>query len=231
MHDGNVIISLRSLSYAYTGYKKQQILDCADLHICQGELIALVAPSGSGKSTLLHIIGLLDKADKGQYFINGQEAPLPTSNYAAKLRNQQFGFVFQFHHLISECHVLDNIAMPLLIQGKSKKNARKQAMQSLEMLNLQHYAMRHINQLSGGEQQRIAILRALIHYPMLILADEPTGNLDPDNAELVFDLFVTYAKHQQSAVLIATHNYDLAKKCDRIITITHKKIEIFDDKR
>lgn len=222
----DILLHLRNINYAYVG--QQHVLQHIDFHLMRGELVALVAPSGSGKSTLLNIIGLLEQANSGLYMIGDHEAPPPSSRQAARIRNQKFGFIFQFHHLMNECNIVDNIAMPLLIQGKGKKYARKQAIQALEQLNLDHYAKRNPKQLSGGEQQRIAILRAMIHQPQLIIADEPTGNLDPENSNIIFDLFMQYAKSQQTAALIATHNHQLAQKCDRIITIDKGKIVAFE---
>lgn len=225
--NNDILLHLRNIAYAYAG-QKQHVLQHIDFHLMRGELVALVAPSGSGKSTLLNIIGLLEQANSGLYMINNSEAPTPSSRHAARIRNQQFGFIFQFHHLMNECNICDNIAMPLLIQGKGKKYASAQAMQALQQLHLDHYAKRTPKELSGGEQQRIAILRALIHQPQLIIADEPTGNLDPENADIIFDMFVHYAKSQHSAALIATHNHQLAQKCDRIITIDKGKVVAFD---
>jgi lipoprotein-releasing system ATP-binding protein len=219
----NIILQAKNLSYRYHK-NSADILRHIDFTVHKGEIIALIAPSGAGKSTFLHLLGLLEKPNEGKITVAGQDITSPLSRQSAKIRNRDYGFIFQFHHLISEYNVVDNIAMPLRILGMGKKQAREEAYHALELLEMQDLAKRNIHQLSGGQQQRIAILRALIHEPKLILADEPTGNLDPENAQKIFDMLLILAKENDMALIIATHNYALAEQCDHIITIAQSKI-------
>jgi lipoprotein-releasing system ATP-binding protein len=182
-----------------------------------GEIVAITGKSGAGKSTLLHIAGTLDKADKGKVLINNTEINSLSASQLSKFRNQNIGFIFQFHHLLPEFTALENICIPAWIAKSNKKDAEKRAMQLLERMGL---AARHNHkprELSGGEQQRVAIARALINNPKLILADEPTGNLDTKNGQEVFDLIKELRTELQQTFIVVTHNQELANQSDRIL--------------
>ena len=196
-----------------------EILRGADLAVSAGELVALVAPSGTGKSTLLHVAGLLEKPDAGEVLVGGE----PTSNMddaeRTRLRRTEIGFVYQFHHLLPEFSALENVVMPQLIRGLAKREARARARELLEFLGLGGRLDHRPAELSGGEQQRVAIARAVANAPRLLLADEPTGNLDPHTAGHVFTTLVAIVRASGLAALIATHNMDLAARMDRRVTI------------
>jgi lipoprotein-releasing system ATP-binding protein len=182
-----------------------------------GEIVAITGKSGAGKSTLLHIAGTLDKADQGKVLINNTEINSLSASQLSKFRNQNIGFIFQFHHLLPEFTALENICIPAWIAKSNKKDAEKRAMQLLERMGL---AARHNHkprELSGGEQQRVAIARALINNPKLILADEPTGNLDTKNGQEVFDLIKELRTELQQTFIVVTHNQELANQSDRIL--------------
>jgi lipoprotein-releasing system ATP-binding protein len=182
-----------------------------------GEIVAITGKSGAGKSTLLHIAGTLDKADKGKVLINNTEINSLSASQLSKFRNQNIGFIFQFHHLLPEFTALENICIPAWIAKSNKKDAEKRGMQLLERMGL---AARHNHkprELSGGEQQRVAIARALINNPKLILADEPTGNLDTKNGQEVFDLIKELRTELQQTFIVVTHNQELANQSDRIL--------------
>ncbi len=205
----------------------QQIVALSDicLEIKRGEIAALVGPSGSGKTTLLQIAGLLDSATSGHVYINEIDATKANDEKRTALRRDNLGFIYQFHHLLPEFTALENIALPLLIQGKNRDLALKQASEILEMVDLTNRANHKPAELSGGQQQRIAIARALISKPSLILADEPTGNLDSVNSNKIFALLYELAKTLKVACLLVTHNIDLAEKSSRIIKIKDGFIE------
>jgi lipoprotein-releasing system ATP-binding protein len=195
------------------------ILRGADLRVAPGEIVALVAPSGTGKSTLLHVAGLLEKPDGGEVYVGGE----PTSNMDDKgrtrLRREEIGFVYQFHHLLPEFSAIENVVMPQVIRGLAKGEARERARQLLDFLGLAKRLDHRPAELSGGEQQRVAIARAVANAPSLLLADEPTGNLDPQTAGHVFTTLVSIVRASGLAALIATHNMDLAGRMDRRVTI------------
>jgi lipoprotein-releasing system ATP-binding protein len=201
------------------GDKIVRVLEAANLTVNSGELVALVAPSGAGKSTLLHLSGLLESPQSGEVAIMG----IPTSKLGdrgrTQLRRSTVGYVYQFHHLLPEFTALENVTMPQLIAGKSPAEADKRSMELLDLLGVAPRASHRPGELSGGEQQRIAIARAAANHPKVILADEPTGNLDPETSDVVFAALASLIKNEGAAALIATHNHDLARRADRIVTL------------
>ena len=201
------------------GDKIVRVLESANLTVKSGELVALVAPSGAGKSTLLHLSGLLESPQGGEIEIIG----IPTSKLGdrgrTQLRRSTVGYVYQFHHLLPEFTALENVSMPQLIAGKSQAEADKRSMELLDLLGVGPRASHRPAELSGGEQQRVAIARAAANHPKVILADEPTGNLDPETSDIVFGALADLIKNEGAAALIATHNHDLARKADRIVTL------------
>ncbi len=215
----NKILSAQNLSksYAQADGNELKILRDFSCELASGEIVALVGPSGSGKSTLLHVLGLLDKADTGALMMNGRDVFGMSQSNRTKIRRTDIGFVYQFHHLLPEFSALENIMLPQIINGLSKKSAEARAFDLLDKMNLKNRADNRPAKLSGGEQQRVAIARALANDPKILLADEPTGNLDPETAEIVFDLFTNLVRETGTAALIATHNMDLARRMDRII--------------
>ncbi|MGB0261293.1 MAG: ABC transporter ATP-binding protein, partial [Henriciella sp.] len=204
-----------------------RVLDGADLTLKKGEIVGLIGPSGSGKSTLLHTAGLLERAERGGIIFDGRDCVSISDRERTRLRRKKLGFVYQFHHLLPEFDARDNIAMPLMIDGVSRKDARKAAERLLEHMGLSSRARHQPAQLSGGEQQRVAIARALINDPQLVIADEPTGNLDPATTSNVFESFIQRAASGNSAVLIATHNHDLVQHMDRVLTLKNGKLTDF----
>ena len=201
-----------------------QVLRGVDMEINGGELVALIGPSGSGKSTLLHIAGLLDTAQGGSITIAGTDASKANDAVRTRLRNQHIGFIYQFHNLLPELTAQENVMMPLLIAGQKTAKAKAQADALLIRLGLGERVKHLPAQLSGGEQQRVAIARALTNKPKLILADEPTGNLDPHTSENVTNLLLEVAREEQVAMLIATHNMTLAKRLTRAVTLRDGKL-------
>lgn len=197
------------------------------LKIESGEVVALVGQSGSGKTTLLQIAGLLDKATGGDVLINGHSTRKMSDIKRTRLRNSYIGFIYQFHHLLPEFDAVENVAMPLIIAGEKKSEAQARAIELLESLGLGHRLEHRPGQLSGGEQQRVAIARALANRPQLLLADEPTGNLDPETSAEVFDLLMKQAKERGIGALIATHNHQLADQMDRGMELKAGKIVPF----
>ncbi len=201
------------------------VLRGVDLTLRAGEIVALVAPSGTGKSTLLHLAGLLEKPDGGQVLLDGRDAGALPDRERTALRRERIGFVYQFHHLLAEFSALENVALPQMIGGVSRRAAQARAHQLLESLGLGARAQHLPGKLSGGEQQRVAIARALANAPKVLLADEPTGNLDVGTAEAVFDELLQVVRRQNVAALIATHNVDLARRMDRIVTLRGGRVE------
>ncbi|MBT4989733.1 MAG: ABC transporter ATP-binding protein [Rickettsiales bacterium] len=201
------------------GDDKLDILTKASLSLDSKEFLALVGPSGCGKSTLLHIIGLLDYFDNGDIKFLGQSYKKLSDKHKTSIRRSEIGFIFQFHHLLAEFTALENVMLPLLINKYSRKDAISRASEILDDLKILDRADHKPGSLSGGEQQRVAIARAIVHKPKLLLADEPTGNLDPANADNIFKIFkAAIAKHDITTIFV-THNYELAKKSDRVLTI------------
>ncbi len=220
MADKNNLIELVNIHRAFwQGGERLNILNGVDLSVKPGETISLVGPSGSGKSTLLHIAGLLEKPDDGEIHILNKNVSSLSDKKLTQIRNQKLGFIYQYHYLLSEFSALENIMLPQLIAGKKRGIARERAITLLSSLNLGDRVYHRPYQLSGGEQQRVAIGRALANDPQIILADEPTGNLDFENAEAVFSMLLKQSRQAGVAAIIATHNLELAKKLDRIFLI------------
>ncbi len=214
------ILRLANLVRTYqTGSESLSVLTGATLSLSRGEIVALVAPSGSGKSTLLHLAGLLEKPDAGAVIINGVDAGKLPDQDRTDIRLRTIGIVYQFHHLLAEFTALENIALPQMIAGKSKSEAEARALDLLAKLGLAARKDHLPGKLSGGEQQRVAIARALANQPALLLADEPTGNLDVTTANIVFDELLRLVRAENVAALIATHNPDLAARMDRQLTL------------
>lgn len=209
----------------YKSFGNVDVIKGIDLHIDKGEIVTIVGASGAGKSTLLQIIGTLEKADKGDVIINGQNISKMSQKTLAAFRNKNIGFVFQFHHLLPEFTALENICIPAFIAGISKSNALNKVSQLLDYLNLTERANHKPSMLSGGEQQRVAVARALINNPAVILADEPSGNLDSQNAKELHELFFKLREQTGQTFVIVTHNPDLAQMADRTLTIKDGKIE------
>ena len=200
------------------------ILKGADLTLRSGETVALVAPSGTGKSTLLHVAGLLEHPDAGEVVVNGIACNGLSDDRRTAIRRDEIGFVYQFHHLLPEFTALENIMMPQLIAGLTKTEAAERAKALLDYMRIGHRATHRPAELSGGEQQRVAIARAVANAPLILLADEPTGNLDPETAGYVFEALEAIARQSGLAALIATHNHELAALMDRCVTIEDGKV-------
>ncbi len=196
-------------------YGSLQILKGVDLEVAQGEIVTIVGASGAGKSSLLNIIGTLDKPDAGQLYLKGQEISKLNNKQLSQVRNKQIGFIFQFHHLLAEFNAIENVCIPAFIAGVSKGDAQKRAGALLSKLGLSSRTYHKPNQLSGGEQQRVAVARALINEPAIVLADEPSGNLDSANARDLHQLFIDLRNEFDQSFIIVTHNEDLADLSDR----------------
>ncbi|MDB2414614.1 ABC transporter ATP-binding protein [Rickettsiales bacterium] len=219
------ILSLQNIHKSFCqGKRKLSVLQGASLEIHKGESIALIGPSGCGKTTLLQIAGLLDKPTKGHVFFNNHDMIRSNDAFRTSIRLMNIGFIYQLHHLLPEFTAMENIIIPQMIAGGNKKEAKEHAQELLKYLGLGARIDHKPSQLSGGEQQRVAIARALINRPSLLLADEPTGNLDPKTSQEVFDLLKNTAKKVGVAMLIVTHNPDLAKQMDKAITIEKGKL-------
>jgi lipoprotein-releasing system ATP-binding protein len=203
----------------HKSYEKLEILKGVDLEINKGEIVAIVGASGAGKSTLLNILGTLDKPDSGKIWINGIETGTLSSSQLSAFRNHKIGFIFQFHHLLAEFNALENVCIPAFIAGTSKTVAEKKATELLEKLGLADRLYHKPGQLSGGEQQRVAVARALVNNPALIFADEPSGNLDSANALELHQLFLKLRNDFNQTFVIVTHNEDLATLSDRRVTM------------
>ena len=222
----NNILTLDNISKHYK--KKSEdllILENANFSLNRGEMVALVGPSGSGKSTFLHIAGLLDSFDSGNIVISEIQQTHLSERARTKFRNENIGFVYQFHHLLPEFSALENVIIPQLPLGRKWKEAENRAKILLDRVNLKTRMNHKPSEMSGGEQQRVAICRALANNPTVLLADEPTGNLDPKTSEIVFDLLSGLVKEEGLSTIIATHNLELARKMSRIITISEGKIK------
>ena len=205
-------------------YGAVQVLKGVDIEVQKGEIVSIVGPSGSGKSTLLHILGTLDKTDLGEVAINGTSIGLLGSKKLAAFRNKHIGFVFQFHHLLPEFTALENVCIPGWLAGRKKKEVENKARELMEILGLSERLDNKPNQMSGGEQQRVAVARALINNPDIVFADEPTGNLDSANAKELHELFFDLRNKFNQTFLIVTHNEELAKLSDRILYMKDGRI-------
>lgn len=221
-----VILSMNNICKSYTtnGLEKLMVLQSVDLNIATGDLIGLTAPSGAGKSTLLHICGLLDTSDSGKINFLGQDIQKASDKTRTLIRRRDIGFVYQFHHLLPEFSALENIVLPQLINGKKPQQASHRAIELLKLVGLENRAAHRPAQLSGGEQQRVAFCRAVANKPKLLLADEPTGNLDEKTSDMVFDALLSLVELSGMAALIATHNENLAKKMNRRISLKSGKL-------
>ena len=215
------ILALNNVSKTYKLGQTNQIsvLDKVNLKVRKGEVVGLIAPSGAGKSTLLHIAGLLDNPDDGQIKINNVDHTNLHDRKRTKTRRQDIGFIYQFHHLLPEFTAIENLILPQLADGVKTSNAMHRAMELLVSVNLENRAYHRPAELSGGEQQRVAFCRAMVNSPKLLLADEPTGNLDPDTAMHVFKLLMQLVRKTGMSALIATHNYELSKLMDRQVAL------------
>jgi len=208
----------------YKKYDHLEVLKGVDIHIGKGEIVSIVGSSGAGKSTLLHILGTLDKADKGQILLNGQQLERLGGSRLSAFRNNHIGFIFQFHHLLPEFTALENVCIPGWIAGYKKREVVLKATELLKTLGLGDRLENKPQQLSGGEQQRVAVARALINNPAIVMADEPTGNLDSANAKELHQLFIDLRNRYEQTFLIVTHNEELAKMSDRILMMKDGKM-------
>ena len=215
------VLRLKNVHRTYhTGEGSLTVLKGANLDLRPGEMTALVGPSGSGKSTLLHPAGLLEYPDEGVVEIEGIDAQSLSDGARTKIRRAKLGFVYQFHHLLAELNAIDNVAAPLMINGVKKSQAHERAKELLEAMGLKDREHHQPGQLSGGEQQRVAIARSLANKPRVLIADEPTGNLDPRTSATVIQSLFDTARTEHVAVLIATHNLDLTSYMDRVLTLS-----------
>ena len=201
-----------------------EVLNGIEISIQQGETFAIVGPSGSGKTTLLQIIGLLDSPTRGELYVRGESSEDLNDKSKSRLRNEFFGFIYQFHHLMNEFTALENTMMPLLIRNQTTKEASAKAQDLLIRIGLEHRVNHKPHELSGGECQRVAVARALVTSPSLILADEPTGNLDPETADRVFDSFLDLNRSLNTSLIMVTHNQELAKRMDKVYELNFGKL-------
>jgi len=215
------MIQAKNIKKSYDG---NSILNGIDLTIEKGELVTIIGASGAGKTTLLQILGTLDKPDSGELIINNTPVHNLNDKNISKFRNNDIGFVFQFHHLLPEFTALENVIMPGLIQGRKRSDVEAEANELLKTLKIGHRATHKPSEMSGGEQQRVAVARALINEPSVILADEPSGNLDSNNADELHNLFIELKNSLQQTFIIVTHNRELAALSDRVIEIADGQI-------
>ncbi len=219
------ILRLEGVGRAYKEADRELvILKDAAFTLRRGEMVALVAPSGAGKSTLLHTAGLLERPDKGDVILDGRSCSTLSDEERTAIRRNDIGFVYQFHHLLPEFTALENVMMPQMIRGLPKKAARERAQQLLDYMKIGKRASHRPAELSGGEQQRVAIARAVANAPLVLLADEPTGNLDPTTSSYVFGALEALVRQSGLAALIATHNHELARRMDRRVTLKDGKV-------
>lgn len=216
----SIVLECKQLTKTYIEAKsKIEVLKQVNFTLNQSELVAIVGNSGSGKSTLLHLLGGLDKPTSGEVFLQGKNLARLSEIEKCRLRNHYLGFVYQFHHLLPEFTAIENVSMPLLIRGVIPSEIEKKASQLLDCVGLKDRLQHKIGELSGGERQRVAIARALVTDPLCILADEPTGNLDSNNAENVLKLFFDLQKTFKTSVIIVTHDHHIAKRAERVMTL------------
>jgi len=218
------IIVLKDLSKIYGDGVQVRALDGINLNIETGEFVAIVGPSGSGKSTLLNMIGLLDTPSSGQIFLKGIDVSRASAEERARLRNRELGFVFQYHHLIPEFSALENVMMPMLIAGKKKSEAQETARKLLFSVGLEKRLSNKPNQLSGGQNQRVAVARALANRPSIVIGDELTGNLDTKSSDLIYNLLRELNRKINQTFILVTHDMTLAEKTDRILRIVDGKL-------
>jgi lipoprotein-releasing system ATP-binding protein len=218
MSDPNLPLSLRDIVRTFVqGDRRLEVLRGVSLDLKAGEIVALVGQSGSGKSTMLHIAGLLERPDEGEIVLDGKSAGTQNDRQRTMLRRKFLGFIYQYHHLLPEFSALENVMLPQMLAGLSRRQARTRALDLLAMVQLSERAEHRPGRLSGGEQQRVAIARAVANAPRVLLADEPTGNLDAETAEIVFRQLLTLVRETGMAALIATHNPELAARMDRTV--------------
>jgi lipoprotein-releasing system ATP-binding protein len=220
-----IVLECSGIKKSYhDGHSYIEVLSHIDLQVKSHELVAIVGNSGSGKSTLLHLLGGLDKPTSGKILINGKDLTTLPENEKCYLRNHHLGFVYQFHHLLPEFTALENVCMPLLIRNESPDVAQEKAEYLLDQVGLKKRLHHKMGELSGGERQRVAIARALVGNPSCVLADEPTGNLDPRNADKVLGLFIDLQKTYQTSVVIVTHDMNIAMRAERIFSLDDGKL-------
>jgi lipoprotein-releasing system ATP-binding protein len=221
-----IILEASGLRKVYHGGDRTaiEVLNALDLMVYRGEMVAIVGASGAGKSTLLHLLGALDAPTAGEVRLAGQAYATLEDAERDRLRNQRIGFVFQFHHLLREFSAVENVMMPLQIAGVPKRQSRARAEAVLTRVGLRDRLRHRPSELSGGEQQRCAVARAIVHDPMLILADEPSGNLDHAHSRDLHDLLAGLARDLQTALVVATHNRDLAERADRVLWLEHGRL-------
>jgi len=214
----STVLSCRNIKKSFdseSGNERLEVLQDVNLELQKGDLISIVGSSGSGKSTLLHILGGLDRPDSGELYWNNQSVFDYSQDKLAELRNLNVGFVFQFHHLMPEFTAIENVMMPALIKGESQKNASSRAEELLNEFGMGHRLQHRPSQLSGGEQQRVSMARALTNHPSIILADEPTGNLDEENTKIILDLLFRLREIESLSVVLITHEKEIAAQCDK----------------
>ena len=214
------MIKANNIHYSYENLK---VIKGLDINIEKGEFVSIVGSSGAGKTTLLHILGTLDEVQHGTLVINGQEIKNLSEKKIARFRNKEIGFVFQFHNLLNEFTAIANVCLPAYLNGTSKQDAEKKGMKLLELLGISNRSEHKPDELSGGEQQRVAVARALINSPSILLADEPSGNLDSENADELHNLFLKLNKETSQTIVVITHNKELAK-------LAHRSLEMKDGK-
>jgi lipoprotein-releasing system ATP-binding protein len=229
MSISGAVLRLEGLQRTFQqGHRAIRVLDGASAVLHPGQAVALVGPSGAGKSTLLHIAGLLETPDGGAVYVNGRNCTGMSDSERTEVRRSEMGFVYQFHQLLPEFSAEENVMVPQMIRGSARKDARLRARELLEMLGLGERTSHRPAELSGGEQQRTAIARALANAPRLLLADEPTGNLDPSTSDRVFQDLIALIEHTGVAALIATHNMDLARRMHRVLRLADGKLVEMD---
>lgn len=218
--NNELVLSATSLYKRFEeGNLHVEVLKGINIQIAKNEMVAIIGASGSGKSTLLHCLGGLDMPSAGEVCVNGQNINQLSRSIVGHLRNQYLGFIYQFHHLLSEFNALENVCMPLLIRGIKPKEAEERSNEIIEKVGLSNRRFHRIGEMSGGERQRIAIARALVTEPLCVLADEPTGNLDNKTAEHVFELMLSLNQHLKTSYVIVTHDNQLAKRMNRVLTL------------
>jgi len=221
----NIVLKAESITKYFYEPEKFQVLKGLSFEVRKSEFLALVGKSGSGKSTLLYVLSTMDTDYEGRLSINNRVVTGGTQNELAAFRNEHIGFVFQFHYLLPEFSALENVMLPAMkLKKRSKAEIEEKAYQHLSLLGLQDQALKRVNKLSGGQQQRVAIARALINDPTIIMGDEPTGNLDTKNTQIVFDIFKELSKERNQTIIAVTHDDDFASQCDRIIELSDGSI-------
>lgn len=224
VEESNMKILVSNLTKSYGEVCAVQVLQNINMEISSGESLVIYGESGAGKSTLLHILGTLEKPSSGQIFFNDEEIFTLGDDRLSEFRNRHLGFVFQFHHLLPDFSILENVAMPLMIRGEAKNKSLKKALYCLDQVGLEGKKDRRSNELSGGEQQRVAIARAIVAEPEVILADEPTGNLDEENSEKIFNLLLNMNRDLGTSLVVVTHNQKFISKFNRKVEIVDGRI-------